>query len=71
MIFLKEFFQKVKFEKNQQTKKIMKKFPACKELNPLDVLEEPQNDMICINLHMEDAKRALTCVEVSGGIIVW
>ena len=49
----------------------MKKFPACKELNPLDVLEEPQNDMICINLHMEDAKRALTCVEVSGGIIVW
>ena len=33
MIFLKELFEKVDFEKNRQTtKKIMKKYPACQEL---------------------------------------
>ena len=33
MVFLKEFFEKVDFEKNQQTtKKKKKNYPACKEL---------------------------------------
>ena len=40
MVFLKEFFKKVDFEKYQQTKKKMKNFPGDKELNftlnPLD-----------------------------------
>ena len=33
MVFLKEFFEKVDFEKNQQTTKKPEKYPACKELN--------------------------------------
>ena len=32
MVFLKEFFEKVDFEKNQQTTKNMKIFPGGKEL---------------------------------------
>ena len=32
MVFLKEFSEKVDFEKNQQTKKSMKIFPGGKEL---------------------------------------
>ena len=32
MICLKEFFEKVDFEKNQQTTKSMKKYPTYKEL---------------------------------------
>ena len=32
-VFLKEYFKKVNFEKSQQlTKKIIKNYPACKEL---------------------------------------
>ena len=33
MVFLKEFFKKVDFEKNQQTTKSMKTFPGGKEFN--------------------------------------
>ena len=33
MVFLKEFFEKVDFEKNQRTTKSMKNFPGGKELN--------------------------------------
>ena len=47
MVFLKEFFEKDGFEKNQQTKKQMKNYPACKELNQLtesyDVLWETEH----------------------------
>ena len=32
MVFRKRFFEKVNFEKNQQTTKSMKNFPAGKEL---------------------------------------
>ena len=32
MVFLKEFFEKVIFEKISRRQKIMKIFPACKEL---------------------------------------
>ena len=32
MVFLKEFFQKVNFKKNQQTTKSMKNYPVCNEL---------------------------------------
>ena len=33
MVFLREFFENIDFEKIQQmTKKIMKNYPACKEL---------------------------------------
>ena len=32
MVFLKEFFQKVNFEKNQQTTKKHKNYPVCNEL---------------------------------------
>ena len=32
IIFLKEFFEKVNFEKNQQMTKLMKNYPACKEV---------------------------------------
>ena len=35
MVFLKDFFEKVNFEKSQMTKKIRKTFPACKELNTI------------------------------------
>ena len=33
MVFLKEYFQKVNFEKKQQTSKSMKNYPVCNELN--------------------------------------
>ena len=37
MAFLKEFFKKVDFEKNQQTTKNMKNFPGGKELTSFDI----------------------------------
>ena len=37
MVFLKEFFEKDDFEKNQQMTKHIKNYPACKELSPLAV----------------------------------
>ena len=35
IVFLKEFFEKIIFEKSQQTtRKSMKNYPACKEFSP-------------------------------------
>ena len=37
MVFLKQFFEKDDFEKNQQTTKNPENYPSCKEINPLIV----------------------------------
>ena len=42
MVFPKEVFEKDDFEKNQQTTKKLKIYPACKELNTLTVGEDVQ-----------------------------
>ena len=41
MVFLKDFFQKVNFEKNQQTTKNMKNYQVCNELMCVSVLSSP------------------------------
>ena len=44
MVFLKEFFQKVDFEKNQQTTKNMKNYPVGNELTDDDTSNNNIND---------------------------
>ena len=46
IVFLKEFFEIVNFEKNQQTtkKKHETEYPACKELNSLRVITKQLKD---------------------------
>ena len=43
MVFLKEFFEKVDFEKNQQTAKNRTNYPVGKECNQKDIWREVGN----------------------------
>ena len=52
MVFLKEFFEKVNFEKNLQTTKKHAKLPACKELN-----NEMSRDMSFQQCGMSDQQK--------------
>ena len=61
MLFLKEFFSKVDFEKNQLTKKSMKNFPACKELKLASTVLPAKSDsdiMFCLYTEQKKLRKS-------------
>ena len=54
MVFLKQFFEKVDFEKNQQTTKSMENYPVCKEFTiKSSVLPMSRNNIHHLRCHCQ------------------
>ena len=65
MVFLKEFFEKIDFEENQETTKSMKNYPVGKELDRNLPLSTNRDDIFLISLKIAFKCTALKILVLS------
>ena len=71
MVFLKEFFEKVDFEKNQQTTKKHEKLPRRQIVNMVNIYEMTLSVKLCFSYDIASGSDITPCIKIDKPLVVY